>query len=89
MWMRYLCCFGIIVILGLAVAAIVMAATFKLPQVDFNGVTDEPNGLPRFQKTNNSSTSFQIHVGLKFGVVNPNLESVTFENVKATASTKK
>lgn len=67
-------------------AAIALATTFKLPQVEFNGVTDDPNGSPRFQKMNDSPTSFQINVGLKFGVVNPNVESITFENIKATAS---
>ncbi|KAI9495465.1 hypothetical protein BDB00DRAFT_745730, partial [Zychaea mexicana] len=47
------------------------------------GLTDHPSGLPRFIKT--STNAFDINIGLNIGVVNPNMASVTFEKIMATA----
>ncbi|KAI8388152.1 uncharacterized protein BYT42DRAFT_224161 [Radiomyces spectabilis] len=84
MWVRCICCFCILCIIGLAIVVGVLAALFKQPQVEFNGITDHPSGLPRLQK-NASSMAFTMNLGLKIGVKNPNVESITFENIKAVA----
>ncbi|ORY99385.1 hypothetical protein BCR43DRAFT_436002 [Syncephalastrum racemosum] len=56
-----------------------------MPQVLFNGVTNDPRGLPRFQQSATNSLAFQIHLGLDMSVINPNVAGASFENIKATA----
>ncbi|KAI8377549.1 uncharacterized protein BYT42DRAFT_570676 [Radiomyces spectabilis] len=84
MWMRWSCCFIFIVAVTLMVVLGVLAALFKVPTIEFNGATDDPTGLPRFQK-DQDSLAFTFNLGLKIGVVNPNLESAYFESIKAVA----
>jgi hypothetical protein len=82
MWARYGCCvlFTLFVIFLIIVG--ILAALFKVPQVDFNGPTNHPDGLKQFE-TSNSSLAFSVNFGLKIGVVNPNIESITFESIRA------
>lgn len=83
MWARSICCCLLLVIIILVIVGGVLAALFKVPQIDFNGVTDDPSGLPRFQQSKDSLLNFDINIGLKIGVVNPNIESASFEVIKA------
>ncbi|KAG0178105.1 hypothetical protein DFQ29_003950 [Apophysomyces sp. BC1021] len=85
MWTRWICCFLLFILIGLAIAAGVLASQFKQPQVSFNGVTNDPNGLPRFQKSDSNSLAFNINMGFQFSVENPNIEQLTFETIKAMA----
>lgn len=88
MWSRCICCFLLIVIVVLAVVAGILVALFQMPTVTFNGPTDDPTGLPRFQRLsgNESLGAFNINLGLNFTVINPNVEGLTFEKIKATVS---
>ncbi|KAL0091016.1 hypothetical protein J3Q64DRAFT_1855653, partial [Phycomyces blakesleeanus] len=83
-WTRWICCFLFLCIIGLAIIAGVLVALFKVPVIQFNGPTDDPNGLAPFEQSLDSS-SFIIRTGLKIGVVNPNIESAYFEAIKAVA----
>ncbi|CAO3600123.1 unnamed protein product [Absidia cylindrospora] len=88
MWTRCICCFLLFAIVVFAIAAGILAALFQMPTVTFNGPTDDPNGLPRFQNlpaSNNASGAFNINLGLNFTIVNPNLEGLIFEKIKAIA----
>ena len=88
MWIRWICCFLFIIIVILAVIAGILAATFKVPTIEMNGVTDDPNGLPRFQRQGtqfNENLAFTVNLGLKFGINNPNVETLTLASVAATA----
>ena len=62
-----------------------IATQFKVPTVDFYGLTDHPSGLPNYNKT--SENIYDINVGLRIGVVNPNMAGVSFEKIKATVFT--
>lgn len=86
LWLRSVCCVLFAIIVGLAVTAIVMASHFKMPEVLFNGVVNDPRGLPRFQQASTNSLAFQIHLGLNMSVINPNVAGASFENIKATVS---
>lgn len=79
MWTRYICCILLCIIVALAIAAGVLASQFKPPSIDMNGVAPDPNGLPAFQRA--ADLSFTINLGLKFGVNNPNVESLTLASV--------
>ncbi|GAN05229.1 conserved hypothetical protein [Mucor ambiguus] len=70
MWARYGCC--------------VLAAIFKIPQVNFNGPTKHPDGYAPFEKSNDT-LAFSVNFGLQIGVVNDNVESITFESIRAIA----
>ncbi|KAG2220322.1 hypothetical protein INT45_004007 [Circinella minor] len=64
------------------------AATFKIPTIEMNGVTNDPNGLPRFQRQGNQfneNLAFTVNLGLRFGIYNPNIETLTLASVAATA----
>ncbi|KAI9354662.1 hypothetical protein BD770DRAFT_473901 [Pilaira anomala] len=63
----------------------VMAALFKIPTVEFNGPAKHPDGLAAFDKSNDT-LAFNVNFGLKIGVVNYNLESVTFESIRTIAT---
>lgn len=82
MWMRWICCFILLIIIILAIIVGILAGTFRMPQVEMNGVTSDPNGLPEFQ-AGTSLLSFSINLGLKIGIDNPNVESFTLSSVKA------
>ncbi|CDH54483.1 predicted protein [Lichtheimia corymbifera JMRC:FSU:9682] len=83
MWTRYICCILLCIIVALAIAAGVLASQFKPPSIDMNGVAPDPNGLPAFQRA--ADLSFTINLGLKFGVNNPNVESLTLASVSTKA----
>ncbi|KAI8141146.1 hypothetical protein BJV82DRAFT_619441 [Fennellomyces sp. T-0311] len=81
--MRCICCFFLLTIIALAGLAAFLAAQIKVPQVDFNGIANHPSGLAHFSKTD--VHAFDINLGLNIGVVNPNMASVKFEKITATA----
>ncbi|ORX56946.1 hypothetical protein DM01DRAFT_1382345 [Hesseltinella vesiculosa] len=83
MWARSICCFLLFALIVFAVAAGILAALFQMPSVTFNGVTDDPTGLPRFQSINNYS--FYMNLGLNFTINNPNVESIRFDKIRAIA----
>ncbi|CAO3595977.1 unnamed protein product [Absidia cylindrospora] len=86
MWIRCFCCIGFAgIVLGLVLLAS-LVALFKIPTVDYNGLADDPNGAPRFKVDDAlAATAFEINLGFKFGIINPNIESAHFESLKATA----
>ncbi|KAI7899882.1 uncharacterized protein BX663DRAFT_576396 [Cokeromyces recurvatus] len=55
---------------------------FKIPQIKFNGTIRRPNGYSQFEKSNHS-LAFNIHLGLNMSIINDNLESITFESIRA------
>ncbi|KAI9259442.1 hypothetical protein BDA99DRAFT_440037 [Phascolomyces articulosus] len=81
--MRCICCFLLLLFLVAAGLATFAVTQFKVPTVNFYGLTDHPSGLPHFNKT--STSSFDINAGLRIGVVNPNMAGVSFEKIKAMA----
>lgn len=87
MWTRYCCCIVFLLIIIILIIVGVMAALFKIPTVEFNGPAKHPDGLAAFDKSNDT-LAFNVNFGLKIGVVNYNIESVTFESIRTIASIK-
>jgi hypothetical protein len=90
MWTRYICCFLFFAMVVFAITAGILAALFQMPTITFNGATDHPDGLPRFENltsTGNSSIgAFNINMGLNFTITNPNVEGLVFDKIKALVS---
>jgi len=82
MWARYGCCTLLLLFLVFLVIVGVLAALFKVPIVDFNGPTKHPDGYAPFEKSNDT-LAFSVNFGLQIGVVNDNVESITFESIRA------
>lgn len=80
-WARWICCSCLLIIIGLAIAVAVIAATFKMPQISMNGVDSQP-GVPEYVR---NGTSFSFNFALKIGVVNDNILGATFEKITAEA----
>jgi hypothetical protein len=78
-WCRWITCILFIIIIGLGIAIGVLAALFKMPSIDFNGMSDTPS-------FSLSGTTVVIGFNLNFGVNNPNVESVTFKSIDAKVS---
>ncbi|KAI7866071.1 hypothetical protein BDF14DRAFT_1882965 [Spinellus fusiger] len=77
-WFRWIACIILLIIIGLGIAVGVLAALFKTPTVNFQGV----QGQPQF---NLQGTTANISAVLSIQVNNPNIESVTFSKIVATA----
>ncbi|KAI8639958.1 hypothetical protein BD408DRAFT_391498 [Parasitella parasitica] len=77
-WCRWISCILLLIIIALGIVVGVLAALFKTPSVDFTGVKGEPS----FSLT---GTTANMNVSLGFTVSNPNIESVTFKSLVATA----
>ncbi|KAL7323626.1 hypothetical protein PS15p_210250 [Mucor circinelloides] len=84
MWARYGCCTLLLLFLVFLIIVGVLAALFKVPIVDFNGPTKHPDGYAPFEKSNDT-LAFSVNFGLQIGVVNDNVESITFESIRAIA----
>lgn len=82
MWMRWCACGLLIIIIALGITIGVLAALFKKPQVNFNGVS-QSSTVPPFQM---NGTGFDFNFVLDIGVVNPNIESATFTSIQAIVS---
>jgi len=80
-WARWICCSCLLIFLGLLIAIAVIAATFKVPIINMNGVTSQPN-VPDYAQ---NGTSFSFNFALKIGVVNNNIIGATFEKIAAVA----
>lgn len=86
MWARYGCCALFLLFLIFLIIVGVLAAIFKIPKVDFNGPTNHPDGYAPFEKSNDT-LAFSVNFGLKIGVVNDNVESITFGSIRAIVNT--
>lgn len=78
-WCRWLACIIFLIIVALGIVVGVLAAMFKVPSVNFQGV----QGSPSFALV---GTSANFNLSLGFVVTNPNIESVTFTTLTATVS---
>ncbi|CEP16095.1 hypothetical protein [Parasitella parasitica] len=77
-WCRWISCILLLIIIALGIVVGVLAALFKTPSVEFTGV----QGSPSFTL---AGTTANMNVSLGFTVNNPNIESVTFKSLVATA----
>lgn len=78
-WCRWFSCILLLIIIGLGIAIGVLAATFKVPSVEFKGMQGDPAfGL--------AGTTVNLNISLGFVVDNPNVESVTFKSLAATVN---
>ncbi|OAD73476.1 hypothetical protein PHYBLDRAFT_145866 [Phycomyces blakesleeanus NRRL 1555(-)] len=84
LWARSISCFALLLIIGFVITAGALMSTFKIPRIDYNGSTTHPDNLPAFQR-NGSSNTFTFNMGLKIGVMNPNVENLALDSVKAVA----
>ncbi|KAF1801607.1 hypothetical protein V8B55DRAFT_1571592 [Mucor lusitanicus] len=84
MWARYGCCSLLVLFVLFLIIVGVLAALFKIPEVNFNGPTKHPAGYAPFEKSNDT-LAFSVNFGLQIGVVNDNVESITFESIRAIA----
>lgn len=78
-WLRWCTCIIFIIIVILAIVIGVLVGIFKVPDVQFTGLTQDP----QFTYANNI-LSIQFDVGIS--VDNQNFESITFETIKAEVS---
>ncbi|CAO3628311.1 unnamed protein product [Cunninghamella blakesleeana] len=86
MYLKCVCCIGLF--LGLIIIGVLgsIVALFRVPSVDFNGLVDDPQGRQKFQMDESLGTlAFKINMGFNIGIVNPNIEKVYFESIKAIA----
>ncbi|CAM0137861.1 hypothetical protein VKS41_001079 [Umbelopsis sp. WA50703] len=77
LWARWTSCGCLIILIALGIAIGVLAGTFKMPQVSFNGISN--------QTFTTSGSSFNMSADILIGIDNPNIEAPTFETIKATA----
>lgn len=87
MYLKCICCIGLF--LGLIIIGVLgsIVALFKVPSVDYNGLADDPQGRQKFQMDESLGTlAFEINMGFNIGIVNPNIEKVHFESIKAVVS---
>ncbi|CAO3609662.1 unnamed protein product [Cunninghamella blakesleeana] len=77
-WIRYCSCLILLIIIALGIVIGVLAAIFKKPTIEFNGLSGEP-------QFNLNGTVANIQFNTNFTVNNPNVESVTFSNIQAVA----
>ncbi|CAO0797139.1 unnamed protein product [Mucor circinelloides] len=77
-WARWCSCIFLIIIIIIAIVVGVLAALFKVPNVQFTGLKQDP-----VYAYANNVLSMTFDVGIS--VDNQNLESITFETIKADA----
>lgn len=75
-WARWLCCLLFLIIIAIAIVIGVLAALFKVPQVNFNGLSGEP-------QFNLTGTTANFYFNLNITVDNHNVEGITFEKIAA------
>lgn len=75
-WIRYICCIILLLIICIAIVIGVLAGIFKVPDVKFNGI----QGEPQFS-INGTTANFVFNLNIT--IDNPNVESITFEDVVA------
>ncbi|KAI9248026.1 hypothetical protein BDA99DRAFT_525575 [Phascolomyces articulosus] len=75
-WLRYICCILFLVIVALAIAIGVIVATFKMPEVQFNGLEGEP-------QASLAGSTVVMNFTLDISVYNPNGITLTFEKIVA------
>lgn len=75
-WLRWLCCILFFIIVALAIVVGVLAALFKVPEVEFKGI----QGDPTFSL---SGTSANISFTFDISVNNQNVEGITFDKIVA------
>ncbi|KAH8548981.1 hypothetical protein BGW37DRAFT_514401 [Umbelopsis sp. PMI_123] len=77
LWARWLSCSCLIILIALGITIGVLAGTFHMPQISFNGIANE--------NFTSSANSFNISADLMIGIYNPNFEAPTFSSIKATS----
>ncbi|KAI7852323.1 hypothetical protein BDC45DRAFT_514016 [Circinella umbellata] len=77
-WARWICCFLFLIIVAIAIVIGVLAALFKTPEINFNGLQGDPS-------FNLTGTTANFNFNLNITVNNPNVLGVTFENIQAKA----
>ncbi|KAI7849544.1 hypothetical protein BDC45DRAFT_520212 [Circinella umbellata] len=77
-WLRYICCILFLIIVALAIAIGIIAATFKMPDVQFNGLGGEP-------EASLSGSTVMMNFTLDISVDNSNGITFTFEKILAEA----
>ena len=75
-WIRYICCILLLLIICIAIVIGVLVGIFKVPEVKFNGIQGEPDF-----SINGTTANFVFNLNIT--IDNPNVESVTFEDVVA------
>ncbi|KAI8331571.1 hypothetical protein BC941DRAFT_325900, partial [Chlamydoabsidia padenii] len=78
-WTRYCSCMLLMLLVGLGIVVGVLAALFKMPRVEMNGLESQP----AVEVTGGNT----IHLGfqLQINVDNPNIEGITFDSIVAKA----
>lgn len=82
-WMKICCCVCFIVILIIVGVVVGFLLWARPPNVVFEGVGPHPDGLPQFQAS--GLLGFNLNIGLKIAVENPNFVGATFSEIKADA----
>ncbi|KAI9489114.1 hypothetical protein BDB00DRAFT_845217 [Zychaea mexicana] len=77
-WARWICCFLFLIIVAIGIVIGVLAALFKTPEINFNGLQGEPS-------FNLTGTTANFNFNLNITVDNPNVLGVTFEKIEAKA----
>ncbi|KAI9321030.1 hypothetical protein BX666DRAFT_1265388 [Dichotomocladium elegans] len=83
MWLRSVGCILLLAVAVFGVVVGILAASYRAPSLDMNGVTVDPTGLPLFSRVND--TSFDLNLGLQFVGRNPNMEPVMFASIGVKA----
>ncbi|KAI7907884.1 uncharacterized protein BX663DRAFT_464308 [Cokeromyces recurvatus] len=78
-WYRWLSCCFVLLVIVLGIIVGVLIGLFKKPSVEFTGIQDNP-------KFNLTGTNANLNLMLGFIVNNPNIASVTFKTLAATAN---
>ncbi|KAI8371485.1 uncharacterized protein BYT42DRAFT_580421 [Radiomyces spectabilis] len=77
-WARYCSCVCLLILVMIGIVVGVLAAIFKVPEVNFNGIQGEP-------QVNMTGSTMNLAFKFDIGVNNPNVESITFESIVAKA----
>lgn len=75
-WARYCSCVLLLILIAIGIVVGVLAALFKKPEVNFNGLQGDP-------QVSMEGTNISMNFSLAISVNNPNVESVTFEKIVA------
>ncbi|CAO3588037.1 unnamed protein product [Absidia cylindrospora] len=78
-WARYCSCVFLLILVALGIVIGVLAALFKMPQVQMSGLENQPS--VNITGGNTINMAFQLQIS----VDNPNVEGITFESIVAKA----
>ncbi|SAL95540.1 hypothetical protein [Absidia glauca] len=78
-WARYCSCFCLLVLVALGIVIGVLAALFKMPNVEMSGLESQPT------VDITGGNTIQLGFQLQVKVDNPNVEGITFDSIVAKA----